>query len=458
MLNKLKALFEGSEFFRNAFKLTSATVVAQFLPILIAPILTRIYTPEQFATYGLFFALMGVIGVAVTGKYEFAIMLPEKEEDAINIAAVGVLLTIAFGIVTLLAVVLLHKQIVLLLGNPDIGFWLYFVPLGIVLTGFYNVFNFLQNRNRQYGLLSASRIYRAILTSGINIVSGFIRSGWWAAEAAGLIVGTLAGQVMEIIMLRKIDRGPKSWMQMIDAARMKVMAKKYIDFPKYDVSSELMVTASVQLPVLMFNRYFAQATTGLYFHAHRVLSLPMSMLGSSIGQVLLRQLADKRNDMPALSAMVRKTYSTLLLMGAVAFGTTAAFGEELFAFVFGNEWREAGTFAEQISPWLLFNFVGSPLTMIFPALEKQGQMFLWILTIFIARVISMIVGLYICNNVYDTVVLFSASGTVCYFFMNMYLVCGLSKVSVKNFLKDTFGLPLLIVVGLFLVKFVVGFL
>jgi O-antigen/teichoic acid export membrane protein len=150
--------------------------------------------------------------------------------------------------------------------------------------------------------------------------------------------------------------------------------------------------------------------------------------------------------------MVLNTYKNLLLLGVLGFGTIAVFGEELFGFVFGQAWIEAGTFATLISPWLLFNFVGSPLTMIFSVLEKQRQMFFWIGSMFVARVLSIVIGLYIYGDVFHTIVLFSASGTVFYFFMNMYLVCVLSKVRLWEFIRTTFGLPLLIVIGLVLLR------
>ena len=89
MLNKLKP---KSEFTRNVLTLMTGTTIAQAIPIVISPILTRIYTPEDFGLFALFIAITSVFGSIATGRYELAIMLPNKDENAINILALGLII------------------------------------------------------------------------------------------------------------------------------------------------------------------------------------------------------------------------------------------------------------------------------------------------------------------------------------------------------------------------------
>ena len=67
----------------------TGTSLAQAIPIIISPILTRIYTPEDFGLLALFLSITNIIGSVANGRYELAIMLPKEDEDAINIAALG---------------------------------------------------------------------------------------------------------------------------------------------------------------------------------------------------------------------------------------------------------------------------------------------------------------------------------------------------------------------------------
>ena len=84
MLTKLKP---KSEFTRNVLTLMTGTTIAQAIPIAISPILTRLYTPKDFGVLALFVAITSIFGSIANGRYELAIMLPKKDEDAINIFA-----------------------------------------------------------------------------------------------------------------------------------------------------------------------------------------------------------------------------------------------------------------------------------------------------------------------------------------------------------------------------------
>ena len=86
MLNKLKP---KSDFTRNVLTLMTGTTIAQAIPVAISPLLTRIYAPEDFGVYALFISLATIFGSVANARYELAIMLPKKDEDAINIFALG---------------------------------------------------------------------------------------------------------------------------------------------------------------------------------------------------------------------------------------------------------------------------------------------------------------------------------------------------------------------------------
>lgn len=453
MYKKVKGLFSGSEFFRNVLTLATGTALAQALPILISPILTRLYSPEQFATFGLFSALVSILGVISTGKYEYALLLPKDEEQAKSITVLAFLITCTFGGITLLIVLVFHNQILVFFKNPDFSFWIYLVPLGITFTGCYQILNFWNNRNKSYKKLAKSRVARAFVSSGFNLIFGFIKVGVKSLQSLGLIVGLLIGQAMEVVMLCPfLFRNFREKKNQLKNLQIKAIAKRYINFPRYDVPSELMVTTSLQLPVLLLNRFFSQSTVGLYFHAHRILSIPLSMVGSAIGQVLFKQLSDCREDPTRFSDTVKKTYSNLALLAIVPFSVVGCFGEEVFGFVFGSNWAEAGVYASLISPWLFFNFIGSPLTIIFSILEKQKHMFFWVMGIFLVRAIAVLIGVGILQDVYYTVLMFSIGGAVSYFLMNFYLVSVLSHVPKNDFIISTFGLPLGILVGVLFLK------
>ena len=78
-----------SEYSKNVLTLLSGTVIAQALPILFAPVLTRIFSPEEFAVYGVYIAVVMFCTVLSSGRYELAIILPEDDEKAINLLSLS---------------------------------------------------------------------------------------------------------------------------------------------------------------------------------------------------------------------------------------------------------------------------------------------------------------------------------------------------------------------------------
>ena len=70
----------------------TGTGLAQAIPIAISPILTRLYTPEEFGIFALYIAITAILTILVTGRYELAIMLPKEDEDAVNILSISEIL------------------------------------------------------------------------------------------------------------------------------------------------------------------------------------------------------------------------------------------------------------------------------------------------------------------------------------------------------------------------------
>ena len=113
MLNKLKP---KSEFSKNVLTLMTGTTIAQAIPIAISPILTRIYTPEDFGVLALFVAITTIFGTIANGRYELAIMLPKKDEDAINIFALGFIITCFISLILLILVLIFMRNWLILLS------------------------------------------------------------------------------------------------------------------------------------------------------------------------------------------------------------------------------------------------------------------------------------------------------------------------------------------------------
>ena len=163
---------QGS-FLSNALTLLTGTTIAQAITIVSAPILSRLYSPEDFGVMAVFISISSMIGLIACGRYENAIMLPKEDEDAGNILTLSILLALIISLILFLGVALFRRQIASLLKKPELAPWLWLVPITVFMIGLYQACNFWSSRKKQFQRLAVSRISNSVATLG-----GLLPENW----------------------------------------------------------------------------------------------------------------------------------------------------------------------------------------------------------------------------------------------------------------------------------------
>jgi O-antigen/teichoic acid export membrane protein len=179
----------------------------------------------------------------------------------------------------------------------------------------------------------------------------------------------------------------------------------------------LLNTASSQLPVILFASLFSSAAAGFYSLSHRILTLPSTLIGRSVGDVFLERGARARNTPEELSRVTLEIYRKLLLIGAICMSFVAFYGDILFPFVFGKEWIEAGVYAKWLSIWIVFNLAYSPISTVYNILERQGEFLLLNVLFLLSRICVFAIGFYLGVSENLIIILFSVAGALYYLFV-----------------------------------------
>jgi len=415
-------------FVANVLVLMTGTTIAQAIPLAISPILSRIYTPENFGVFALFISITSILSVMATGRYELVIMLPEKDEDAINVLVLSILVAFGVSLLILLIVFVFNSQITKLLGNEEISKWLYFVPLFVLLTGMYQSFNYWFTRNKQFKTLSISRVSKSTAGGLTSVPLGFLNFG-----SAGLITGGLAGQAVATLFLGwQARRDDKNKRKFISKGKIKENAKRYKDFPKYSTINSLLNTASNQIPIFLLTSFFSTTITGFYSFGHRIVTVPMGLLGRSVAQVFYETASKTYNEKGDLYGLVKNVYIKLAKVGIIPFALFFIFAPDLFAIVFGSQWREAGVYTRILTPWLFIAFLNSPITFIVGIVGKLGKYVIFETLLFLSRALSIISGFFIFHSATISIVLFSSVSVIFNVFLLFYLLHISRKAYAKN--------------------------
>ena len=152
----IKGLKKNS-FLLNIITLISGTAISQGILFAATPFLTRLYTPEEFGYFSLYAAIVAVITSVASWKYELAIMLPKEEKDAQAVLFLSIITTIISTVLVFL-LILIFKNLIVEHITEEVESFIWIVPLGVLISGLYQVFISFSSRNKYFKSVSISRI------------------------------------------------------------------------------------------------------------------------------------------------------------------------------------------------------------------------------------------------------------------------------------------------------------
>ena len=423
ILNLKNKIFNNinNEFNKNVLILSGGTVIAQILPIAVSPVLSRIYFPSDFGVLALFVSITSIVSVIANGRYELAIMLPEKDEDAINVAATGFLINIAISLLFLFLILLFKKPFLKLLKAESLYFWIYFAPLTVFFIGLFTILNYANNRFKLYKDISKATIMKGIAVSSIQLVMGFLKTG---------ISGLISGQIIsQAIANTKLFFNIKNTglLKEIKKDKIKEVAKRYSNFPKYSMWGALLNTSGYQITNILIGAFFGSYYLGQYYMAFRILGIPSVFIGSAISQVFFKQATEEVQKTGKAINTFKSTIKKLLIIAFPIFLVIFLFVKPLFPIVFGKEWKDAGLYAMILAPFFCINFISSSLTLTIIVYEKNKIEILYNLLLNIASIL----GIIIFKNFFYLIIFLSFILSFIYLLLILFFYKLSSKIKKK---------------------------
>lgn len=418
LLKKLKA----NRFAKNFLKLFSATLVAQAITILLSPVLTRLYSPEDFGVYSLYMAIISLIIVYATGRYEFAISIAKTDKESTNLFKLVILLSLFSSILIALLIALLGDKFNILLGFEKYPTILYYVPLTIVFLGIMQGLNYYYNRQKNFSSISAAKILQSVGTGSSSI--GFAYMNF---HTLGMIWANILGIVLANIY--NISR-TKLWrifyFSKADIKELKEVALKYKNYPLWNSTSAFFDVLALQAPILILGRFFSEAVVGFYSLTVRVVGLPITIISSAVAQVYLSEIAEKENKGEPIGEMVKKAAKMLAIIGIFPTIFLIIFSPFLFKILFGEEWILSGELATILAFSYYAKFIVSPLSVVFFVKNAVKELSILQMIRAITTVITLVITSLISKSFLSVITIYTIHELIFYF---IYWICIL-KVTV----------------------------
>lgn len=418
-------------FFSSVLILAGGNAVAQLILVAASPVLTRLYSPENFGLLAVFAALLSTITVFSAFSFEVAIPLPDKDSLAARLVVVGLLGVTCTALLCALAVITYRFHIAKSLGVPELAEYLWILPIGVFFSGVYQTLNFWCIRKNYFWLVTRTKLAQSIASVGVQILGAF-------AGPVSLIAGQVIGQTSGVIsMFRKSFLEVKNALSGSSGMDLFNIAKDYKKFPFVESWGRLFNTVSTQLPSVLLALLFTPAAAGVFMLANRVVLVPMQFVGGAIANVFYSNapLAYKEGKLGFQIIKLHFILSKIISLPVIAM---IAFSPVVFAFIFGENWREAGIFMQSMGLMVYFQFIVSPLSQTYNIMNRQGVGVIVQFSMLIVRVLSIYLGAFY-GDLLLAIFLYSVTSSICYLLLLVWIFknnnCSVGLI-ITSILKD----------------------
>jgi O-antigen/teichoic acid export membrane protein len=355
--------------------LFTGTAISQALPILVSPILTRLYSPADFGLLAVFMALVSTVGMAVSGRYDLAMLLPKKDGAARQLMGLAFLTAGVLSTAYLLALGLAGGVVRKALDAEALKYWIYLVPGALLLTGLRTTLGYWTNRRGSFRVLARVQLLQAVAVTLVSLVCGAVGGGF-----LGLMTANLLGLLCSVAVLAyfyRQDLRPRT----VQWSRAKVvLAWRFRKFPLFSASSAILDGLTMSLPVFFLAHYYPGSTLGFYAMVLRVANAPLSFVSTAVGQVHLKTLVDLLHARGDVRSYLIRLTRGLAVVAMIPMLLVMPVAPWLFATVFGAEWREAGVYLQILMPSLAVRFVASTMSGTIDATNNSQLGALWKVT------------------------------------------------------------------------------
>ena len=358
----------GRGLLRAVLTLVAGGAIAQALPLLLGPWLTRLYTPQQFGVYHLFAAVSANLAVVACARYEFALPLVGDAGDAAALRALC--LRVLAGVTGLSALAAALWFVVSSNG------WTGWLPVAVAVLGWLSLATLWATRAQAYRALAIARV---VQYGGASLAQA--GAALLGAGVQGLIVAPIAAAAAAAAVLRlplNDDARPAP-------ARWRELARRFRDFPLLNTPHAFMGALQDTVSIAMIAAWQGSVAAGFWGLSLRYLKAPATLVGGAVSQALYPRLAahgagvDHDADAHAPlrvtregRAAVRRVMAGLACIALPLVLLLWALAPWGFERLFGTDWRGAGELARTLALYIGVHFVAAPLAVVTLAWGAQA--------------------------------------------------------------------------------------
>lgn len=331
--------------------------------------LTDVYSVYEHGLIALYLSFVSPLSVIATGRYEIAIVKAKDEIEAKRLFVLSTVILLLFSLLILIIIFFFQPLIAHQLGDVNIAKYLMLAPISVFMNGWFEILSNYFNRMKAYKDMSTPRVLQSLLIGGAQSTGNHLS---WNGMILGNVIGRAATMAyMSYRWLKQINL--KEFTQELQRKTLKSILKAYKAYPIVNGMHVLSDSLRETFAAIFITRFYDEKL-GLYAITLKLLKTPLMFISSAIGKVFFKNSTEyltQRN----LYAKTLDLSKKLFLIGLPLFGGIYFFAADVFEWIYGEVWKESGTYAQMLTLLFFLNFICSPLSVLTFVLEKQTFFF-----------------------------------------------------------------------------------
>lgn len=398
--------FVSSEIIKNSAKLLTASVIVQIIGLLVYPILTRLYSPEDFGLINLFLSIAGVLSLFATAEFQYAILLPKSEEKAISCVHIGGLITLVV-VGLLVCTIPFSEKISGWFNAPNLAEWYWAIPIFVLLSGMWTLLNYWYTRNKHFGEIGTYQVTQCLTNAAAKCGFGF--AGFLNG---GLILSAIVSPFIALGM--SIATTWKSSIKPLFSCKPSPLSttfKEYSNFPKYSLPRAIINYFSGTMPIFILTPYFGLTEIGFFGMALTLAFKPINMISSSLYQVLFQKTSEQVQNRTSIKPQIFTFLRTSIYIIIPCFALLYFLLPSVIDILLGENWHETGEYIRLMLCWLAVSFLVAPICYISDIFQKQKIGLFFEILLVLTRLAGLGFGIY-TQSFFNAIVGYCIGSTV----------------------------------------------
>jgi len=401
---------------KGLFNYIGLNSISLIIPIITTPIIANLYGSEVYGKYSVSLALLSLLSILSTGKFENALSIPKSNREASNILKIGLIYLALFSL--FLSITLVFLSFVNLHKYNYLKSVFILLPFMIFINGCNNIFQFFRNRKRDFNKISFSNITNTFSQAFLNI--SFYYS--FGSSFILLILNSFLSSSLKLTFLFSKKEVSIITTNFIQGIRETFI--KYKDFIFKLTPSSFLNTLSSSSLLLLFSYFYDIKTTATIAIIMRIGSLPTNLITKSLGDYFRQDISDGFQEKKLIEfykKLIRKIFVFTLLPFILLYINI----DLLSSLVFNNEWNNLGVFLKILAFSFYFKFLFSALPSIIIQISKKLKIDMyWQISLMITSSLSIYLGYKIFNDPKFSVFFYSVT------YISHYLISYLISIKI----------------------------